>query len=1115
MTNQSQPTDKVNLHNSELLTKLDEFIRKYYKNRLLRGAIFFTGAVLSFFLLVSLLEYFGRFNTTFRTILFYSFLLFTGAILYRFILIPLFKLYKIGNRLDYETASEIIGKHFSSIKDKLLNTLQLSQQYQNQFDNIFLAASIDQKTAELRPIRFSSAIDFKGNKRYLKYAVGPMAVLILIMIIAPGFKETTTRLIQHDKHFAVPAPFEFVLNNKLLEAGQNEDFELDLGIKGKVMPDEVYLVTEGNRFKMKKDGNSTFKFTVKNVQKSFDFHFESGNYSSDGYELSVKQKPVLLDFSVSLDYPSYTGRTDEKLENIGDITIPAGTKVLWKFDTKNVEGMKLIFPGSVVQAIREGVNRFSFTKNFKSSEVIKIKTSNKETESKDSIIYQINVVPDAYPQITFRERRDSSNSKLLYFVGDITDDYGFNKLMFHYKFIETEDPSKKQQGLKSAIIGINTVQSAQNFYYLWDITGLDIKPGEKIEYYFEIWDNDAVNGSKATRTSNGIFAAPTLEQIEKQSEKSNETIKSEMAEAIKDTKALEDEIKKLEQKLTEKKSLNWEEKKQIQDLLDKHKDLQEKMKELMEKNKDKNSKESEYKDINQDILDKQAQLEKLFEELMDEDMKKLLEKMKELLQNNQKDELQEQMDKFKLNDKELKKKMERALELFKQLELEKKMKETIEKLDELSKEQEKLAEDTKNDKESSEELEKRQEELNKKFEDIKKNLEEIKEKNEKLEKPNDLNDTKGKEESIDKEQKESKENIQKKQNKKAAPHQKKAADEMKEMGEKMDEEMTAMEKEEQEENYDALRQILENLVTVSKDQERLMKEFKAVGGYNPKFVELAQQQKKLRDDTKIIEDSLFALSKRVLEIQSFINKEIGLVNNNMDKALENLGFRNIPGLVNNEQYVMTSLNNLALMLSEVLKQMQENMNAKPNPNCKNPKNGKKGKPSMKEMKEMQEKMNKEMEGMKKDMKDGKRPNSKQIAQMAAQQAALRKKLRDLQKELEKEGNGKKLGDLQKTQDMMDEVEKDLVNKKITEETLRRQREILTRLLDHERAEKEQEQDEERKSNEGKEVRRDLPPSLQEYLKQQQKGQELLRSVSPSLNPYYKEKVKDYFKSLEQ
>ena len=118
--------------------------------------------------------------------------------------------------------------------------------------------------------------------------------------------------------------------------------------------------------------------------------------------------------------------------------------------------------------------------------------------------------------------------------------------------------------------------------------------------------------------------------------------------------------------------------------------------------------------------------------------------------------------------------------------------------------------------------------MNKKFEDIQKNLEEIKEKNEKLEKPNDLKDTKEKEESIEKEQKESKENIQKKQNKKAAPHQKKAADEMKEMSEKMNEEMTEMEKEKQEEDYDALRQILENLVTVSKDQEKLMKEFHSI-----------------------------------------------------------------------------------------------------------------------------------------------------------------------------------------------------------------------------------------------------------------------------------------------
>ncbi len=1098
---------------SELLLKLDEFIRKYYKNRLLQGAIFFVGAALTFFLIVSLLEYFGRFNTAFRTLLFYSYILFTAVIMFRWMAVPIFKLYKIGERLDYEAASDIIGKHFGSIQDKLLNTLQLNKQLQNEFENRFLIASIEQKTSELRPIKFSTAVDFKGNKRYLKFAIGPMCMLILIMIIAPGFKETTTRLINHSKHYATPPPFTFVLNTKNLVAGQNEDFEIDLGITGNVVPDEVYIVTEGNRFKMKKEGAATFKFTLKNVQKSFDFHFESSNFSSDAYHLAVKQNPVLLDFSILLDYPSYTGRPDESLVNIGDLTVPAGTKIHWKFNTKHVQTIKLSFSNATTQAVKEGGNRFSYTKVFKLSERIKINTSNAEGDSRDSILYQINVIPDAYAQINFRERRDSSNSKLMYFVGDISDDYGFNKLVFHYKFIESADPSKNTANTKHSIIGINTIQTVQNFYYLWDLSALNIAAGEKIEYYFEIWDNDAINGSKATRTSNGIFAAPTLEQIEKQTEQANENIKGEMAQAIKDSKAMEEEIKKLQQKLTEKKSLNWEDKNQIEDLLKKHQDLQEKMKALMEKNQDKNNKESEFKPSDQDELDKESELEKLFEELMDDEMKKLLQKMKELLQNNQKEELQEQMDKFKFSDKELKKKIERALELFKQQELEKKMKETVDKLDQLAKEQEKLAEETKNGKENSEQLEKKQEELNKKFEELKKDLNEIKDKNKALEQPNELKDTKDKQESIDQKQKESLEQLQKKQTKKASPLQKKAAEELKEMSEKMEEEMMEMSAEKQEEDYNTLRQILENIITVSKEQEKLMKDFRAVGGYNPKFVELAQNQKKLRDDTKIIEDSLFALSKRVIQIKSFINKEIGLVNYNMDKALENLGYRNIPSLVNNEHYIMTSLNNLGLMLSEVLKQMQEQMkNAKPNPNCKNPKPGKGKKPGMKEMKEMQDKMNKEMGEMMKNGK-GKKPASKELAQMAAQQSALRKKLRDLEKELEKEGQGKKLGDLQKTQDLMDEVEKDLVNKRINEETLRRQREILTRLLDHERAEKEQEQDEERKSNEGKDVSRPLPPSLQDYLKQQQKGQELLRTVSPNLNPYYKEKVKTYFKSL--
>ena len=78
-----------------LIEKLDEFIRKYYKNLLIRGALYFIGIFLGFYLTVILLEYFGNFNTTVRTLLFYSFLLVNGTVFVRQICIPALKLYRL------------------------------------------------------------------------------------------------------------------------------------------------------------------------------------------------------------------------------------------------------------------------------------------------------------------------------------------------------------------------------------------------------------------------------------------------------------------------------------------------------------------------------------------------------------------------------------------------------------------------------------------------------------------------------------------------------------------------------------------------------------------------------------------------------------------------------------------------------------------------------------------------------------------------------------------------------------------------------------------------------------------------------------------------------------
>ena len=167
-----------------LIHKLDEFIRKYYKNQLIRGILYAISSLLLFFLAVTTLEYFAHFGVATRTILFYLFILLNVSILINLIVIPLLKLNRFGNIISHQQAAEIIGSHFSNIQDKLLNVLQLQQQ---SIQNATLVkASINQRIAELKPIPFTSAIDFKENLKYVKYAFVPVFVLLYLLTFFPN-----------------------------------------------------------------------------------------------------------------------------------------------------------------------------------------------------------------------------------------------------------------------------------------------------------------------------------------------------------------------------------------------------------------------------------------------------------------------------------------------------------------------------------------------------------------------------------------------------------------------------------------------------------------------------------------------------------------------------------------------------------------------------------------------------------------------------------------------------------------------------------------------------------------------------------------------------------------
>ena len=112
--------------------------------------------------------------------------------------------------------------------------------------------------------------------------------------------------------------------------------------------------------------------------------------------------------------------------------------------------------------------------------------------------------------------------------------------------------------------------------------------------------------------------------------------------------------------------------------------------------------------------------------------------------------------------------------------------------------------------------------------------------------------------------------LQQQQNQSASKNQKSASKNMKSASQKLSQMQQKMQEEEQAEDLSALRQLLKNILSLSFDQEKLMANLKQVNINNPKYPELMKEQNRIRENSEMVEDSLYALAKRVFKIKSFL-----------------------------------------------------------------------------------------------------------------------------------------------------------------------------------------------------------------------------------------------------
>ncbi len=1127
--------------------KLNDFIRKFYSNRIILGVLLFVLIFSVSVFTLFMVEGFTFLQPSVKTVLFYFALFLFLSVFVFFIAIPILKIFKLIPYLTFDEASKIIAEYFNDENGVLLNILQLNGLDDGKSD--FLVAAINQKIEKISPWNFSTAVDFKRTGKFLAHSAAVLAVLLLLSwLFSNRISQGATRFMNYSTYYEKENPYSFSLLNDTLNCVAGEDFTVKVRIDGPETIKDVFLVNDNLKVRMNIDSCGFYSFVMKNVNSDFDFHIDYLSYKTSDFKIRVFAKPQVLNYSAQVVPPAYTRISADEFENTGDLTVPSGSKILWNYTVSDCKSFSF-FADSIKVDVKGEEGNFMVEKTVKKSFDYYFSIDGENSYNQTSELFHVNLIPDYYPTIQVTSAVDSTVANALYFSGHISDDYGFHSLCFVY--FDTDKPND----LHFEKIDFNESLS-QDFFFYYDFS--DFK--KSVSYYFEVRDNDNIAGYKASKTALNSYTMVSNQEKQERIDNLQSSMADKVEKAQSLLKELNNDLNDFQKSVAANKDLSeWEKKLKLDNLMDKQNKLQKFLQQISEENQFKNSFENQLSEQqSSELLEQQKQLQQLWDELMTDDIKELMNEISELAKKLSEKDMRESIQDLKFDYNQISEQLDRNNTLMKMFnvenklhnisnefrELSKELKETAEKLSE-----KKLSENDKKD------LSEKMENIQKRFEQEKENYKNLQKQNEelgenKLDVPemNDKmyeieNELKNEKDKLDEMLQNNKKNdnrksdIKKSDNKNSDDEKSNKKDsretmsDSKQLQEQMEDtsdeledmsvEMQGIKQQNQqqknEENINDIRQILDNLLTLSFSQEEVMNEVRFGSNYLGGFV---PKQIAIKRDFGLVQDSIYALAKREPNLGHSVYEKIKDINSYLGKVESEMNENHKSNSARFQQMVLTDFNDLSLLFNEIQDQMQQQQQQQSSSSSqqqssrnesRNKKQMAERQQNMQDMKNQQHSLKETLERMLQQLQKGDTPDNKQLAQSLKQMEMMQQQLRQMQNQGGNTPQQQQL--LNQMNQLMEDSKRDIINRNINKSLIDRQNMVFNKLLELENAEKKQDFDEKRESKQATDFQQQKTDDLK--LKFRKFGtKEFLNAPVLNLNLFYQNKYSEYLQNIE-
>ncbi|MDH4337994.1 MAG: DUF4175 family protein [Candidatus Krumholzibacteria bacterium] len=473
-----------------------------------------------------------------------------------------------------------------------------------------------------------------------------------------------------------------------------------------------------------------YDYTFKDIRNTTSYYFQAGNYKSRTYTITVVHEPILTDVRVTLTPPAYTGEPVTTLtDNAGNVQALEGTQVKVEARSNNPLRAAWVQFGATDRkpVAHEGRDlSFEFAALADGQYRVLLEDS-LGFATRDPLTYTIEVFQDNPPSVDVLEPGEDTDMPRTQQV-DIgfvaADDYGVTRATLHHRrtgadeFSRITVPLGEQKNRKELAVA-----------YRWDLSGITLFPGNAVEYYVEVADNNVVTGPGVARSKIFHITMPTIAELYDNAREDESKRAEALESAIEDSKQLSEQLEKISREYLKTEKMEWSQKKELDRAIENQKSVQEKLSEVKESLDKTLQQLSDNEMTTQEIGKKLEEIRELMDEINSAELQKYMEELRQAMEKMSPQDVRQALENLELNTEEMLERLERTASLLKQLQKEQKMEEMVRKAQDLMEKQADLNEETGDasdqDGAKMNELSERQEELAKQAAEMQKSAEDL------------------------------------------------------------------------------------------------------------------------------------------------------------------------------------------------------------------------------------------------------------------------------------------------------------------------------------------------------------------------------------------------------